>query len=232
MDTTKYHRLRNDCYAAIQNHDNLEKCCDLLLESLDERTSTFVEIVAVSGRLRGLLSENNLGTLSFDEYSRHRAQVRKALLTFLDSTLKPEDVSLLRRIHDCILVVTCKNSPTDWEKLFPEAFFSHVHIMRYGEEVPLAYTSPDVIIFDDLECPGIGNDTQVRILARSMPNAHLLYYGQYGENPFKKVKSNALDEEKKENEAFAARCADANSKFTLHARLRELLEFRKIYGTP
>jgi hypothetical protein len=225
MDTTKYHRLRNDCQAAIQA-DNLEKCCELLLESLDERESAFTEIVAVSGRLRGLLSQNNSGTLSFDEYSRHRAQVRVALLTFLDSTLKPEDVSLLHRIHDSILVVACKNSPTDWANLFPEAFFSHVHIMRYGEEVPAAYVTPDVVIFDDLDCPGIGNESRMRMLAREMPSAHLLFYGHYGENPFKK--RDAFEED----QAFAARCSDANSKFTLHARLRELLEFRKIYGTP
>jgi hypothetical protein len=224
MDTTKYHRLRNDCQAAIQA-DNLEKCCELLLESLDERESAFTEIVAVSGRLRGLLSQNNLGTLSFDEYSRHRAQVRVALLTFL-STLKPEDVSLLRRIHDRILVIACKNSPTDWANLFPEAFFSHVHIMRYGEDVPAAYVAPDVVIFDDLDCQGTGNDAQIRMMARAMSHAHFLYYGLPGENLFKKKDAS------EEDQAFAARCADANSKFTLHARLRELLEFRKIYGTP
>lgn len=225
LDTTKYHRLRNDCHTAIQN-DNLEKCCELLLESLDERAETFIEVTAISSRLRGLLSENNLGTISFDEYSRHRAQVRKAVLTFIESTLKPEDVSLLRRIHDRILLVACKRSPTDWEKLFPDAFFSHVHIMRYGEEVPAAFASPDVVIFDDLDCTGTGNDAQIKILARSMPNANLLFFGLPGENPFKK--SDASDEDKN----FAKRCADANSKFTLHARLRELLEFRKIYGTP
>ncbi len=225
MEQSKYQRLRNDCHAAIQN-DNLEKCCELLLESLDERTSIFVEVVTISGRLRGLVSENNLGTLSFDDYSRHRAQVRKALLTFIDNTLKPEDVSLLRRIHDRILVVACKRSPTDWENLFPDAFFSHVHLLRYGDEVPAAYTSPDLVILDDLDCSGIGNEAQMRILARSMPNAHLLYYGLPGENPFKKKDAS------EEDQSFAKRCANANSKFTLHARLRELLEFRKIYGVP
>jgi hypothetical protein len=224
MDTTKYHRLRNDCFAAIQNHDNLEQCCYLLLESLDERESAFTEITAVSGRLRGLLSENNLGTISFEEYTMHRNRIRKSLLTFLDSTLRPEDVSLLRRIHERILIVVCKNSPTNWEKLFPDAFFSHAHIIRYGDEVPAEFSSPDVVIFDDLECPGIGNDAEIRRLARSMPGANLLYYGQPGENIFKK--KNASEED----QGFAARCADANSKFTLHARLRELLEFRKIYG--
>jgi hypothetical protein len=225
MDSTKYHRLRNDCQNAIKN-DNLEKCCELLLEGLDERESNFIDITAISGRLRGLLSENNHGTLSFDEYSRHRAQVRKALLTFVDSTLKPEDVSLLRRIHDRILVVACKKTPTDWEKLFPDAFFSHVSIINYGDEVPEAFALPDVIIFDDLDCTGTGNDAQIRMLARKMSNANLLFFGLPGENPFKK--SGASEEEKE----LAKRCADANSKFTLHARLRELLEFRKIYGIP
>lgn len=225
MDTTKYHRLRNDCQAAIQS-DNLEKCCELLLESLDERTATFLEIAAISGRLRGLLSENNMGTLSFDEYAIHCNRIRKSLLSFLDSTLKPEDVSLLRRIHDRILVVACKKSPTDWDNLFPDAFFSHVHIMRFGEELPSAYSSPDVVIFDDLECNGVDNDAKIRMYARSMPDTHFLYYGLPGGNIFKKKDAS------EEDQGFAKRCADANSKFTVHARLRELLEFRKIYGFP
>lgn len=224
MNLNKYHRLRNDCQSAIQN-DNLEKCCELLLESLDERTSIFIEVTAISGRLRGLLSENNLGTLSFDEYSRHRSQVRKALLTFVDSTLKPEDVSLLRRIHDRVLVVACKKTPTDWENLFPAAFFSHVHLMRYGEEVPATFVSPDVVIFDDLDCPGVGNTAQMRMLSREMPGANLLYFGPPNENPFK-------DSTVEGDETIFARMSNANSKFTVHARLRELLEFRKIYGPP
>jgi hypothetical protein len=220
MDTTKYHRLRTDCHGAIQK-DNLEQCCSLIMESLDERAVVFNEVLAISSRLQGLLSENNMGTLSFDEYSKHRALVRKSLITFLDNTLKPEDVSLLRRIHEKILVIKCKKSPTIWKDLFPDAFFSHVHIMNYGDELPATFLSPDVIVFDDLECPGIGNTAQIRLLCRQMPDANWLYFGL--ENPFKE---NEVDGDKDLFDRFA----NANSKFTIHARLRELLEFRKIYG--
>ena len=71
----------------------------------------------------------------------------------------------------------------------------------------------------------VGVDSVCKRYAAEMPQAHFLYFGEL--NPF--------TESRKRNEQDAAifeRCANANSKFTLHARLRELLEFRKIYGTP
>lgn len=224
MGTTKYQRLQLDFQTAIQNHDNLEKCCAIIMENLDEQTEKYQEALNISGQFQSLLREDNIGILSSDERILNRNKIRSRLISLVNS-IKPEDVSLLRRIHDRILVVACKKSPTDWEKLFPEAFFSHVHIMRYGDEPLADYTSPDVVIFDDLDCPGTGNMAQMRMLSRSMPTANLLYFGPTNENPFKE--SNV-----EEDIAIYARMSNANSKFTLHARLQELLEFRKIYGTP
>lgn len=219
MHAAKYHRLRTDCQAAISD-DNLEKCFELLTDGLDDRTDAFNQMVVLRGRLNGLLRDYRTGGLSYDEYSRSRSQIRVAMLEFTDRTLKPEDVSLMRRIHDRILIVACNNGPANWERLFPEAFYSHICIIRYGDEVPTEFQAPDVIIFDDLDCPGIGNRARMKVLSESVPHAHLLYVG--AENPFKDGTA--------AEQAIFRRMANANSIFTIHARMHELLEFRRIYG--
>lgn len=224
MQSIKYQRLKADFQKALSS-DNLEKCIELLRRDFLLGDDQQKELIMFERRLNQARRERQMNTIDFDKFSMETSQVANSL-NDLFSKLGEDVVSFADAIHDRILVVACKNSPTDWEKLFPDAFFSHIHIIRYGEEVPVEYTSSDVVIFDDLDCPGIGNDAQIRALARSMPQANLLFYGLPGENIFKK--KNAPEED----QGFAARCADANSKFTLHARLRELLEFRKIYGSP
>ena len=224
MQNARYQRLKMGFQAALAD-DNLEECFKILSTGFTLSDSQRKELSLLEGRYSRVRRERRGNRIDFDKFSMETSQVANGLGELL-AELGEDAVSISDEIANRILVVVCKNSPTDWPKLFPEAFFSHAHIMRYGEEMPAAYTSPDVVIFDDLDCPGIGNDAQIRMLARSMPAAHFLYYGPPGENLFKK--KDASEEDQK----FAKRCADANSQFTLHARLRELLEFRKIYGTP
>ncbi len=221
MHSTKYHRLRTDCLAAIAAN-NLEKCFELLAESLDERSATYSDYIGLRGRLSSALQLLGAGLNTAQEHSVTLNQIRAGLLHLVSDTLQPADVSLLRRIHDRILIVAGKDSPTHWEGLFPEAFFSHTCIMRYGDEVPDKFQSPDVVIFDDLDCGETDHYGQMKTLSETMPDANLLYFGQT--NPFK----NGTPEQ----QAIFPRMANANSKFTVHARLRELLEFRKIYGMP
>lgn len=132
----------------------------------------------------------------------------------MESVLKPDDISLLRRIHDRILVVACKNSPTDWAGIFNEAYFSHVAVIRYREDIPDRFKNADVVVFDDLNCPS-KNHVFFSQYLKALPKAHYLYVGE--ENPLKD-----------DDPAAFLRCANANSLITVYSRLRELLEFRKI----
>ena len=219
MKSTKYHRLRADCLAAIADH-NLEKCFELLAESLDERTEAYSDYILLRGRLSSALQLSIRGETTTQEHTTTLNQMRVGLLHFVKDTLQPSDVSLLRRIHDRILIVAGKDSPTNWEGLFPEAFFSHTCIMHYGETVPDKFQSPDVVIFDDLDGVGTDHHAQMKTLSETMPNTNLLYFGK--SNPF----ATGTPEER----GIFPRMANSNSQFTIHARLRELLEFRKIYG--
>lgn len=218
MNHSKYHRLRTDCQAAIGD-SNLEKCFELLAESLDERKAAYNEYVQMRGRLSSLLSQWSLGLISNADYNLTLNQIRAGLLNFLDNTIKEEDVSLLRRIHDRILIVASKLNPAEWEKLFNEAYFSHARIIKYDDEIPEEFKSPDVVVFDNLY---MKNHLGMRRYIRELPDAHYLYVSS-------KKDDNPLEAENPE--AFE-RCANANSLITVPARLRELLEYRKIYGLP
>lgn len=221
MEITKYTRLRTDCQTALAAN-NLEKCFELLAESLDERMAAYSNYVLLRSRLSAALNSWNAGLVSHADHSQTLNLIRAGILGFLNE-LKPEEVSLLRRIHDTILIVACKNSPTDWENLFPEAFFSHARVIRYRDEVPSDFRASDIVIFDDLGCAGDQNSRQnfMRHLANELPKANLLYFGK--ENPFQ-------DSDFEGDSTVFNRMANANSRFTVHARLRELLEYRKVYS--
>ncbi len=155
-----------------------------------------------------------------DAYELLYNQISADTLALLD-TLEDKHLTLLNRINDQILIFAPNSKAADWEALFSDKDFSHALVLPLGREVPIAYSSPDVVIFDDS-----GQDVRPEMVrfAAEMPQAHFLYFGD--NNPFTESRKRS-----KEDAAIFERCANANSKFTVHARLRELLEFRKIYGT-
>jgi hypothetical protein len=219
MKQSKYHRLVKDSENAIAS-DNLEKCFELLAESLDEQTAAYREYIAFRNQYSELSRNKRRGTLSVETYGVEKNKLVSNLLEFLSIELKPDDVSLLRRTHDRILVVAADNSQLDWENLFPEAFFSHAAIIGPGEAIPEEFRKSDVVILDHLA--GKPDDVPaLRDYCIAMPGADLLYVGR--NNPFGPGLETA-------DPGLFARSANANSRFTIHARLRELLEYRKIYG--
>lgn len=218
MEHLKYQRLEKDCQREIAN-DNLEKCLNLLMENLNtaiEGIST--ELFSIKGQLNMIEKEKRKGKMHFIEYGIERNKIRDNLLSFLKIALDEENISWDSSVNDRILIIACKNSPTKWKKLFNEAFFSHVSFIVYKDDIPDDFKNPDVVIFDDLECGGKSGSFMGKYI-EEMPKAHILYVG----------KENPLEED---NPAAYKRCANANSEITVLARLRELLEYRKVYGLP
>ncbi len=219
MNQTKYQHLQSECNHAV-SQNKLEKCIELLQNSLDEsEKDTYNEFILIQGNLNNVLYLWNTKQSSLEDYSISLSKVRASMLGFINR-IRPQDVSLLKRIHDMILIVACKQSPTDWERLFPDAYFSHAKVIRYGDAIPDAFQKADVIILDDLGdyCEGMNQADMIRY-ATEIPNANLLYIG----------KKNPWGDSKAYKHLFE-RCANAGSQITVHARLRELLEFKKYFG--
>jgi len=210
-------KLLTSCRLTIRK-GNLEKCFELLDEALirgEETEAIRNKLIHQEGRLNRALRERGLGTS--DAYEQVYNQISADMLTFLE-TLEEKDLTLLNRVNDQILIFSPEAKVVDWKEMFSEKNFSHRLVLAYGQEVPLDFSSPDVVIFDDT---GADIRSEMVFFSKKMPQSHFLYFGKI--NPFT---------DKPDYAAIFERCANANSKFTVHARLKELLDYRKIYGPP
>jgi hypothetical protein len=228
MQNTRFIRLRFNCNAALGD-DNLEKCLSLLSENLKEEVfqSIYAGIEREEGDLIAALDNNQLTQKEYaEQYVALRKKQIDAMFEFVEKLTPADVLPNLDGVYDRILIVKCKNSPTNWETLFPNDRFIHLHIITFGEAPPREFKNSDVIIFDDLNCPGlIGNRSEMKRLATEMPLAHLLYFGDARNNPF-------MESKMKDEQEIYGRMGNANTHITLHARLKELLEFRQIFGPP
>lgn len=196
----------------------MEQCFDFLETSLVNR-ARLDELLILKGNLNRAKHNQSLGlSNTADQVS---AKTTAAILEMLNK-LTEEDISPINPINGRILILSPESKVAMWKGMFTEDNFSHSKVIQYGQDIPSDYLSPDVVIFDDT---GPNARPEMVRFAAEMPQAHFLYFGEL--NPFTESRKRNPDDA-----AIFERCANANSKFTLHARLRELLEFRKIYGTP
>ncbi len=197
---------------------NLESCFDFLEASLVNR-ARLDELLILKGNLNRAKHSQSLGlSNTADQVS---ANTSFAILEMLNK-LTEEDINPINPINGRILILSPESKVSDWKQMFSDQNFSHAYVIYYGQDIPLDYRRPEVVVFDDT---GPNVRPHMVQLAGEMPDAHFLYFGDL--NPF--------TESRKRSPVDAAifeRCANANSKFTVHARLRELLEFRKVYGVP
>lgn len=209
-------QLREKCRNAIGN-GNMEQCFDFLKASLVNR-ARLDELLLLKGNLNWAKHNQNMGlSNTADQVS---ATTTAAILDMLNS-LTEEDISPINPINGRILILSPESKVALWEKMFTKDNFSHAKVIQYDQGIPDGYSSPDVVVFDD---SGPNARPYMVQFATEMPQAHFLYVGD--SNPFTESRKKV-----KEDAAIFERCANANSKFTVHARLRELLEFRKIYGS-
>lgn len=220
MPLTQHAQLLHDCRESISD-GNLEQCFKLLRRHLKPNASIANQVFLQSALFNSTARENNSSLLSRQDYHRENAQVIHAMLDLLPK-IQEEDVLFDDGIHERILIFTFKENLAEWQRLFAKREFSHTRIVFYDDPIPEEYTTPVVVIFDDT---GPAARPYMVQYATEMPQAHFLYFGE--RNPFTDSwKRNAQDA------AIWDRTANANTLFTVYARLKELLEFRGIYGPP
>lgn len=213
-----------DCQRAIADA-NPEMCLQLLLENLDEQRGADVmkEYALHKANLSTIRREARVGKLTFDEEARKLASINDGLLEFVNS-LEEKDVTLLRLTHDRLLVVTRSGREDKWAQMFPEAYFSQCKVIVFGKDCPNGFENPAIVIFDNFENEGENLRTEIVWHCKKMQSSHYLFCIK-SRSPFHE--GDASSDEKK----IGDRMVFANSWMTVHARLRELLEFVKIFRT-
>lgn len=178
------------------------------------------EVINLLSRLEKLRKDKRTGLLSPEEENRQHNQLNKNILELIDTITEEEAAAfeLANAIFKRILVV-CKSAGREeyMRRLFPEQYFKGVDY-EVSENPLLAETVDqyNLVVFDNFP-HGTPEDPQLLLryyLEKTKP--HLLYFGQ----PL-----NLLYQ-------FPEKAYFANSIFSLHARIEEMMTLLKYYTPP
>lgn len=179
-------------------------------------TETEDELFLHNQRYYELKNAEREGTITPSEFDAKKARLVKALLAFLRN-LTPEQVRqnyrLGEEIRERILVVCTDEREDTMRSFFPVEYFPETEIkIRNSAEIMLS--DVQVVVYDDMLRPYSrekDNPNLENFLKNAMQNeVFVLYFGAV--QPYSQYNEIAYF---------------ANSKFSLHSRLSELLDFIK-----
>lgn len=198
--------------------DNLGEALQILGKVFANNKDAFNSVVMLTAKLKMVNAGKLKGTLSAGEENLELSKLFDAVLTLIDQ-VSPEEAAayeLENAVFKRILVV-CKSAGREeyMRRLFPEQYFKGV---EYDvSEKPRAAESVnrfDLVVFDN-NPPGAADDPHELLryyLEQTRP--YLLYFGP---------QLNILWQ-------YPEKAYFANSIFSLHGRLREMIEFLKYYS--
>lgn len=176
----------------------------------------FKQVMIMYGRYNLATEEHRKGLVEQDQYHRKLLQLTDNLLDLIKEITEDEAraYELENGIFTKILVI-CKseNRKEAMKKLLSERFYKGIVYDTSGEMLALEKVNEfQLIIFDDTETDDSYFDFYNTYLQTAKP--YLIYFG----------KRRVEDSNGKEQKAYFA-----NSIFSLHARIQEMLTFLKYY---
>ncbi len=197
-----------------------------LKEAMKAESEYYDQYILMRGRFNEANESMNTGVLSFPDYQVQVSQIKSAVLSFARKLeakdLKGEAKEVkLDMIPDPVLVVcSSEESQKEMRTFFELLDFADVKLVQ--GEAGLGEKAYDLVVFDNRDLP-TGRDLsagdQARLQTRTalmqkyldVGKEYLVHFGEF--LPF--VSQNR------------GQVQAANSKFTLYARIKELLDFRR-----
>ena len=160
------------------------------------------------------------GILTDDDYDKQLNKLTLRILHFIRD-LRPEQIrqnyKISEQIRENILIVCKEEREKMMLAFFPDDYFPNVKTHFIGENLP-NFKETKIVIFEDLERPysKVKNNVNLEkyLKAINETNTYMLYFGS----------SQPYDE-------YGDIAYFSNSKFSLHARLKELLDYIKYSKT-
>ncbi len=185
------------------------------------------EIVSLTAQWKATEKDNRKNNISRDDYRREINLVRDSFIQFVNE-LEADDLDLREHeketIQEEILVVCKEERKVIMEKFFSTYYFKNIEYLTFEEGIS-NIAGCDLVILD-MNYFTLGRGApypqeEYAILEETLQqskstNAHFLYFGS----------SHIPDELTKR---FADIAYFSNSVFSLYARIKEMLEFRKYY---
>ncbi len=209
--------------------DNVQGCMQELENALDEERDLNDQFIMLASAYNDLKSKQNLNLLSKGEFDLGRAKAVSGLLAVVKA-MGPLDLKKgfdePEGVQETLLVVSANKAASEAMKQFFSSYFFRKVVYDYSGKVHKT-GGADIVLFDNLimENPCSKKDDEDKLtdaqkkhldLLRSyMTDTHykVIYYGQ---------QLHLINE-------YRDRINAANSRFSLYARIRETLEFMKMY---
>lgn len=198
--------------------DNLGEALQILGKVFANNKDAYNAVVINDAKLKKINAGKLKGTLTSENENLELSKLFDAVLTLIDQ-ITPEEAAayeLENAVFKRILVV-CKSAGREeyMRRLFPEQYFKGVEYDVSEKPRPAASVNRfDLVVFDNYPhgAPDDPHDLLKYYLEQTRP--YLLYFGSQQLNLLRDYPEKAYF---------------ANSIFSLHGRLREMIEFLKYY---
>ncbi len=198
--------------------NNIGETLQLLLQIFSNNAEGYNGVIALKVRHERLQKDAREGVLNASEENLEFSRISRSVLGLID-LITPEEAAgfeLQQSIFKRILVV-CKSPDREqaMRNLFPETYFKGVEFDASGVKADPATVDPfDLIIFDNT--PHGDKDDPQELLKHYLDNTKplVLYFGQ----PLSLLY------------AYPEKAYFANSVFSIHARLEEMIQYVKYTG--
>lgn len=200
---------------------NIGEVLQQLRQVFVNNPESYNEVILITQRLERLETAIRRGTISVTEENIEQNKINDAVLALIDciTDLEAAAYELANAVFKRMLVV-CKSAEREayMRKLFPETYFKGVEYDISGVPRPIVSTDQfDLVIFDNNppDGPEGKNELLLHYLEKTKP--YLLYFGNQQLELLRR---------------FPDKAYFANSVFSLHSRLEEMIRFLKYYQTP
>ena len=217
---TFLNKTNSECTASLEKGD-LKACLKQLKNALKQDTSVRRDLTLILGSYNSILRQEFLTDTT--EFRREISKITKSILELVQQ-LEAADVSEGVFI-ETFLIICNSDKRSDMEDFFGDKYFPNAEFINYGDALPKGIY--DVIILEDED----------NIINQTVDNKSMKTPTEKNKNRCEQMKAYLESSDayflyigNRFTLGYEKRVYFSNSRFSIYARLKELLDYIKYYG--
>ncbi len=218
---TTLESTKKEAQNLIANNE-LRDCLEYLKNNLSEDSNVYSDLILLFGRFNEIEKNERL----FGENKEtEKNKFRSAVLDTINA-LKAKDIKSSAFV-ETLLIICNTDKRQDMEIFFGKKYFPNAEFINYGEPIPggvydVIFLEDETGIINQIEdVPEIGKRsttenenrrTEMKKFIEANPKQYFIYIGKYF------------------SLGYEDRVYFSNSRFSIYARLKEMLDYKKYYG--
>jgi hypothetical protein len=216
-------KTQTECRQQLEK-SNMQNCLKQLKTALSQDTPLRHDLTLILANYNALLRGEQL--LDPSDFRREMAKTQKAILTFIQQL---EDSDVREGVFIETLLIICNpDKRTDMEAFFGKKYFPNAEFINYSEALPKGIY--DVVVLEDeanliSQCVKDPEGKLTKTAANAQRQEDMKNYLNATDAYFIYSGPGRFD-----MPLYAHRVYFSNSRFSIYARLKELLDYIKYYG--